>query len=318
MTVGGVLMVQTGMGKTSASRFTGLSYVATKLWIAMRSLNQFSLLSVSILRLSNGLDLSTHFRIETTFADSVISSSIAAASSASAAAASSSSLSALSVASAASVSRTRTSPSSSSTGSGSVQSDLGGSGFPHWAIAVIVVLGFLAIAALGILAFLITRRIRRRQREEIESNRNSMGSASPMMAKAGHHSPLLAAAALPVHDQPGDSHSRAGHNAPSLVMHDGASTSSRAGSAGEAGPFSGADAAIMADAFRKMLRKPDFAGRPEGEESPDSHPERKEEILNRELAEEGRDMRSVSSSRGVKVETLSDAGGGQDNQHFRD
>lgn len=86
-------------------------------------------------------------------------------------------------------------------------------------------------------------------------------------------------------------------------MHDGASTISRAQSTTDA-PFSGADAALMADAFRKALRKPDFAGRPveEGDSPPE---EPKEELINRELAEEGRDIRSVSSSRRIKVEPAS-------------
>lgn len=95
----------------------------------------------------------------------------------------------------------------------------------------------------------------------------------------------------------------------SLVSPDGASTISHAHSSGD-GPFSGADAAIMADAFRKALRKPDFASPAiEEGESPDSLDRAREaELLNRELAEEGRDIRSVSSSRGVRVETLSDGG----------
>lgn len=76
----------------------------------------------------------------------------------------------------------------------------------------------------------------------------------------------------------------------------------------DAGPFSGADAAIMADAFRKALRKPDFAGRPVDEGESPENADRKEELLNRELAEEGRDIRSVSSSRGVKVEAMGDSG----------
>lgn len=97
-------------------------------------------------------------------------------------------------------------------------------------------------------------------------------------------------------------------DAHSMVSPDGASTISRTGSAGEGGPFSGADAAIMADAFRKMLRKPDFAGRPVEEGDSPEAPERQSEMINRELAEEGRDIRSVSSSRGVKVETMSDSG----------
>ena len=62
----------------------------------------------------------------------------------------------------------------------------------------------------------------------------------------------------------------------------------------------------MADAFRKMLRKPDFAARRAEEgESPE---EGKESILGRELAEEGRDIRSVKSERGVRVEALSGGG----------
>lgn len=125
------------------------------------------------------------------------------------------------------------------------------------------------------------------------------------------------------------------------AFNDGASTVSRSQSTtGESGPFSGADAAIMADAFRKALRKPDFAGRPveegespgdgdNGNRSSDDHDglgvgvmgvmneedrrarERERErkrMMSRELAEEGRDIRSVASSRGVRVETMSDSG----------
>ena len=98
--------------------------------------------------------------------------------------------------------------------------------------------------------------------------------------------------------------------AQSAQDHDGASTISRSGSAANPeAPFSGADAAIMADAFRKMLRKPDFADQPVEEgESPDALEPSKEDMIGRELAEEGRDIRSVSSERGVRVETLSDGG----------
>jgi hypothetical protein len=101
---------------------------------------------------------------------------------------------------------------------------------------------------------------------------------------------------------------------PSPEVHDGASAMSRGS---DAALFSGADAAVMADAFRAALRKPNFAGRPVEEgESPDSDPSNTtggqqaggSGLLNRELAEEGRDIRSVGSSRGVRVETLSDAG----------
>lgn len=108
-------------------------------------------------------------------------------------------------------------------------------------------------------------------------------------------------------------HDEKRRDAPSVVGHDGASTISRSGSANE-GPFSGADAAIMADAFRKMLRKPDFAGQPVEEgESPEN--EGKSEMINRELAEEGRDIRSVRSERGYKLETTSDDGADTIQEH---
>jgi len=118
--------------------------------------------------------------------------------------------------------------------------------------------------------------------------------------------------------------------------HDGASTYSDSG-----GPFSGADAAIMAQAFRKTLRQPDFAGRPVEEGESPEQPEGSGEgalgagaggttatgasplvqvhrrgtassapeetgsaVMSQELAEEGRDIRSVSSSRGVTVESV--------------
>ncbi|TFK24408.1 hypothetical protein FA15DRAFT_704626 [Coprinopsis marcescibilis] len=198
---------------------------------------------------------------------------------------------------------------------GNVQSEVGNDSFPRWAIAVIVVLGFLAIAATCALAFLILRRIRRRNQSLHDSNRNSMGSASPMMANADQQaSPLLAPAVLspstrrPESLRRNDSHG--GQTAPSVVLHDGES-----GISGEGGPFSGADAAIMADAFRKMLRKPDFAANPveEGESPESNNPDggggaEGQQMLSRELAEEGRDIRSVGSSRGVRVESLSDHG----------
>lgn len=85
------------------------------------------------------------------------------------------------------------------------------------------------------------------------------------------------------------------------VPHDGASAYSD-------GPFSGADAAVMAEAFRTTLRQPDFAGRPVEEgDSPDAIAERQEsQLLAQRLAEEGKDLRSVSSSRGVRIERSDD------------
>ncbi|VDC04499.1 unnamed protein product [Peniophora sp. CBMAI 1063] len=291
---------------------------------------------------------STFTAVQTTIADAV-SSSLASVSSAStaslasitnsasrsAASASLSSVSAQSTASVASVSSasvasvsgsgaaatsTSTAGASGSDPNGGVQRD-GGSNFPHWAIAVIVVLGFLAIVAIGILIFLIMRRIRQR-RAYAANSRNSMGSSSPMIPAvvgaagtrngepqspqmeergAGLYDP---AAAASVHSPQHDDASLASHS------HSGAH------SMNDPGLFSGADAAIMADAFRKVLRKPDFAGRPiEEGDSPDSQeapasgegPAGTNRLMNWELAEEGRDIRSVGSSRGVHVETHSNA-----------
>ena len=156
--------------------------------------------------------------VETTFADSIVASmsSASAASSRSAASASAAAASRTSQPTTVTVSGAITQPSfttgpngsrtpitvsqASSTGStsssgnpngpGTVQSGSGGSNFPHWAIAVIVVLGFLALVASGMLAFFIVRRIRA-QRAGILSNRGSMGSSTPMMANAQPTSPLL-------------------------------------------------------------------------------------------------------------------------------
>ncbi|KIY62166.1 hypothetical protein CYLTODRAFT_361895 [Cylindrobasidium torrendii FP15055 ss-10] len=253
-----------------------------------------------------------HFTaVQTTYADSVVSS-MASASSASAA--SMSSLSASLTMSGQGASSTGPGGSgdgdgngNGSGGDGNVQSGGNDGGFPHWAIAVIVVLGFLAIVTSCILAFFIMRRIRRRN-AEYDSNRNSMGSSSPMMAHIGNTpgSPILATTPTAAAQEQQSSVGH-GQRPPSIVSPDGASTVSRTGSAGDAGPFSGADAAIMADAFRKALRKPDFAGATVEEgESPDSNT--RGELINRELADEGRDIRSVASSKGVRVETMSESG----------
>ncbi|KAI0917378.1 hypothetical protein AcW1_007424 [Taiwanofungus camphoratus] len=277
--------------------------------------------------------LATFAAVQTTYADSVVASmssaSAASAASASASAASVSAASSRSAAAASSATATSNPSGSGSSGSpsnrqsagptstavgstGSVQS-AASSTFPHWAIAVIVVLGFLALVASGILAFFITRRMRNR-RNSMLSHRGSMNSASPMMANAATgntpQSPLLGAVAGGMAGASGRPTSPDGH--------DGASTISRTS---DAAPFSGADAAIMAAAFRSALRKPDFANQPGDEgESPDDNTEstRPSGLLSQELAEEGRDIRSVGSSRGVRVETLNsddDATTVQDNPH---
>ncbi|KAG1822505.1 uncharacterized protein BJ212DRAFT_809112 [Suillus subaureus] len=227
----------------------------------------------------------TFTAIQTTYADAVVSSmqssSSAAAASSSAAAASSSAAALSSASSSLHASGTSSLP------SGNVQSNNSNAPFPHWAIAVIVVLGFLAIVAGGVLIWLIARRLRRREQL---SNRGSMGSSSPMMANAQNsNSPQLPLLGAGLVGATAGRTSSEHHRPASIISPDGASDISRAHSAGDTGPFSGADAAIMADAFRKALRKPDFAG-PPVEEAEDH---RDDAIMNRELAEEGRDLRSV-------------------------
>lgn len=207
----------------------------------------------------------------------------------------------LSVESRASVASVSSLPSTPSA-SGSIQQSSSDSAFPHWAIAVIVVLGFLAIVAGGILVWLIMRRLRRRGQV---ANRGSMGSSSPMMANVQSPNspqlPLLAKAVAAGGGRTSSEH----HRPSSIVSPDGVSDISRTHSAGDQRPFfTMSDAAIISDAFRTALRKPEF---PEATvEEPEER--REDTLMNRELAEEGRDIRSVSSSRGYRVETLSDAG----------
>lgn len=185
-----------------------------------------------------------------------------------------------------------------------------------------MVLGFLAIVALGSLTFLFMRRLRQRA-QYATAQRNSMGSASPMIpggaagsnARGDPQSPEMEEGSQRLYDPHVPTAGRAASfNTPnddaSMVSH----AQSAAHSAGDSGLFSGADAAIMADAFRKVLRKPDFAGgapieegeSPESQEVPRQQDHR---LMNWELAEEGRDIRSVGSSRGVRVETAGDNDG---------
>ncbi|KAF8583355.1 hypothetical protein K439DRAFT_68487 [Ramaria rubella] len=259
----------------------------------------------------SGSSQATFTATQTAFPNSILSSmSSASLASASAAAASASAASLSSTSSPSStVSSTKSSPASQSPGS--LQNNSNDSNdFPHWAIALLSVFGFLAFISFLFVFWLLIRNIRSRKRAGGLTHRNSMGSQSPMMANIAPSSPVNAAPGSSLaHGEPHSVESGLAplpviNNRHNVVSSDGASTVSRADSAG--GPFSAVDAAAMAAAFRNVMRKPDFADRPmeEGES-----PEHKDgDVLNRELAEEGRDIRSVSSSRGVRVETLSDSG----------
>ena len=125
-----------------------------------------------------------------------------------------------------------------------------------------------------------------------------MGSQSPMMAnvQAGGTSTLPTYVA----QNPGGVAPTSGS-----IAADGASTHSET-------PFSTVDAAVMAEAFRNALRKPDFAGEPveEGEGGENSPGPQDGALLSRELAEEGRGLRNVSTSREVKVEQMHEGSDG--------
>jgi hypothetical protein len=189
---------------------------------------------------------------------------------------------------------------------GGLQGEGNKDNFPSWAIALLAVLGFFALLGALLCSFFACREYRRKQRRRSDSlRRESMGSEAPMMAAVGapgaHTAPQsptqgpLAAA--------GFSRGYRGHAA------DASSTTSHSHSGiGESAPF---DAAFVADAFRNAMRRPDFKDRPlEEGESPDAVPDlpkpSSDVVLSRELAEEGRDIRSVRSVRGVKVESLLD------------
>ncbi|QRV77338.1 transmembrane protein [Ceratobasidium sp. AG-Ba] len=185
---------------------------------------------------------------------------------------------------------------SGSSGNGSLQNGAGDSPFPKWAIALLVILGALALCALLLLAWLASRQLRSRKRS---LNRRSTGSSTPIMAPVA--APTTGGgpdSASPIENAGG---------APASII--GRPVSLRRGGHGaETGPISGQDAAIMATAFRQMMRKPDFASRPEEEgESPEEKNAREQaELLKEQLAEEGRDIQSVRSERGVRVYTTED------------
>ncbi|GAB1525596.1 hypothetical protein RhiTH_008759 [Rhizoctonia solani] len=239
----------------------------------------------------------TFTAIQTKLPDYYYSSLSSAASVSSAMSASS--LSAIASASSAAATASAT-PGAGSNGTGSLQNGGGDSSFPKWAIALLVILGILALAALMLLAWFSARNLRTRQRR-----RQSTGSSTPIMGLPASQAPPESTIS-PIEHPPASIVGRPvsirrGGSLVNANVNDGASTRS-----GETGPISGQDAAIMASAFRAMLRKPDFASRPEEEdESPE---ERNVRDMKEQLAEEGRDIQSVRSERGVRVHNTAEDG----------
>ncbi|CAE6361956.1 unnamed protein product [Rhizoctonia solani] len=242
----------------------------------------------------------TFTAVQTRLPDYYFQSLSSAASVSSAMSASLSSLSAVASASSAAATASGSPGSGGGNNGGSLQNGGGDSSFPKWAIALLVILGVLALAALMLLAWFSARNLRTRQRR-----RQSTGSSTPIMGiPAAQTQPESTTS--PIEHPPASIVGRPvsirrGGSLVNANANDGASTRS-----GETGPISGQDAAIMASAFRAMLRKPDFANRPEEEdESPE---ERNARDMKEQLAEEGRDIQSVRSERGVRVHNTAEDG----------
>ncbi|KAJ7119866.1 hypothetical protein C8R44DRAFT_878253 [Mycena epipterygia] len=226
----------------------------------------------------------TFSAVQTTFADSILSSM--ASSSASAARLTSTRLSSSTVTSISGGIQTTTVP------AGSLQPGSNSSAFPTWAI-VLIVIGIVAVVAIcgGLLFIVLYIRGDRR------NDRSPLPSDSPSMAQAVVTPvPVVGAAGL-VRDTSVASHAQRTIS-PAQRTTSPDSTTSRT----DARPFSASDAEIMAGAFRSALRQP---GRPLEEEETSGSPEQ-EALLRRELGDEGTDLRSVESARGVRVESSSE------------
>ncbi|KAM0790537.1 hypothetical protein ACM66B_003406 [Microbotryomycetes sp. NB124-2] len=277
---------------------------------------------------------STFSAVQTAAPATLIASlSSVSASSASAASSRSSVASVMSVSSA-SAAASSASVASRETATNALQSgksndpDGNGAAIPDWAIAIIVVLGVLALLTAAILAYLCIRRIRRRRhRREVEGLSDEdlasgADSREPMMAQRSRGgagaSTMTAAASGAAGATTGTVAAAAaaaagGHR---TRESDASSKPPPSSLAGSDGPITTSDAAFMAEAFRKALRKPEFGRDDSVEGSPDSTPtaegvqpvlssspesttapaERRPsggEIINNELRSEGRSMRTV-------------------------
>ncbi|KAJ7904861.1 hypothetical protein B0H13DRAFT_745423 [Mycena leptocephala] len=144
--------------------------------------------------------------------------------------------------------------------SGGIQSSASSSDFPHWAI-IVVVLGIVAVVAIcGLMLFAIfylRERDKHDRRHPIRSR-----SPSPSMAEAQGEPVVAAAAGGHARDTSATSHghrSNAHEGTMSAAQRLGAVSPDSTHSRTEPRPFSGSDAAIMANAFRAELRQP---GRP--------------------------------------------------------
>jgi len=168
-------------------------------------------------------------------------------------------------------------------------------GFPHWAIAVISVLGGLLLLGTLAAAYLVLRHVRKR--------RDSEGYPRPSTDTK-------------VSTEPDEKNSLLGRR--KLIE-----SGSNASAVDEPPLVSGSEAAIMANAFRKALRQPEFTSidpnpsSGEGEQVLGNEPREDvlnkrdslvptgeaKELMDKELASEGRSVRSVDRRKPVKIDS---------------
>ncbi|KAJ7258744.1 hypothetical protein B0H12DRAFT_1232190 [Mycena haematopus] len=243
----------------------------------------------------------TFSAVQTTFADSVLATRSSTTSTTAAASITSSSLETLVT----SVSGHATTVTLTKTPTGGIQTNASSAPFPHWAI-IIIVLGIVAVVAVCSLMLFGIFCLRQKEKRD-RRHRHPIRDTSPDPPDM-----VQADAAAPVAAVVAGGHARD----TSATSHDHDRTTSP-----EPRPFSGSDAAIMANAFRAELRQPPRS--PNGdEESPDTEgyadeataarerPEaerERETLLRRGLASE--DIRSVDSVRGVRVESSNESHG---------
>lgn len=130
----------------------------------------------------------------------------------------------------------------------------------------------------------------------------SLGGGGAAIAR--HHD-AAARGSSSIRGAPGEPRSNLGG------LNDGASMMSGSDTTTNPGMLSGADAMIVADAFRQAMRNPDLSGRPveEDGESPPEAKESEKALMNEELKREGRDIRTVPSARDVRVQGATPPGG---------
>ncbi|KAK6996794.1 hypothetical protein R3P38DRAFT_1959894 [Favolaschia claudopus] len=263
----------------------------------------------------------TFSAIQTTFADSVLATMSSTSRESTQTDTTTSPTSSAGVVLTTTISGTATTITVPATPNHNIQDNSGHSSFPTWAI-VLTVLGIVLVVA--ILALMVYAILYLRSRDKRE--RYQVRSSTPDMAAADSAAPAVAVAGGGLaRDTSGTSH---GHDRTTSPQRTTSPDSTQ--SHPEVRPFSGSDAAIMANAFRAQLRQ--TSGQPldeeddddmdrerEGEhdiatpmraqspERPDAERER-ETLLRRGLSE-GTDIRSVDSIRGVRVESSSDGHG---------